>query len=314
MKTRKLGNSDLNITPIGLGAWAMGGADWQFGWGPQGDADSIAAIHRALELGINWIDTAAVYGLGHSEAVVAKAIEQWRGPRPYIFTKCARIWNEKREMGTSLKPASIRRECENSLRRLRIDTIDLYQIHWPGAAPSETDEGWTELANLQKQGKVHWIGVSNFNLGQLRRAQALAPITSLQPPYSLIRRDIEAEILPYCQQTGIGVIVYSPMASGLFTGAMTRERVAALPSEDWRTRSPEFQEPKLSQNLAVADRLCSVSKRHGCSPGEVAIAWTLRHPAVTGAIVGARNAKQADGVIRGADLQLAAAEAAEIEG
>jgi len=314
MKTRKLGNSDLNITPIGLGAWAMGGADWQFAWGHQDDADSIAAIHRALELGINWIDTAAVYGLGHSEEIVAKALEQWPGPRPYIFTKCARIWNEKREIGTSLKAASIRNECENSLRRLRIDTIDLYQVHWPAADPAETDEGWTELANLQKQGKARWIGVSNFNLGQLRRAWAIAPITSLQPPYSLIRRDIEAETLPYCQQTGIGVIVYSPMGSGLLTGAMTRERAAALPAEDWRTRSAEFKEPKLSQNLAVADRLRSASKRHGCSPGEVAIAWTLRHPAVTAAIVGARNAKQVDGVIRGAELQLAAAEIAEIEG
>jgi aryl-alcohol dehydrogenase-like predicted oxidoreductase len=292
----------------------MGGADWQFGWGHQDDADSIAAIHRALELGINWIDTAAVYGLGHSEEVVARALGQWPGPRPYIFTKCARIWNEKREIGTSLKAASIRRECENSLRRLRIDTIDLYQVHWPAADPSETDEGWTELASLQKQGKARWIGVSNFSLGQLCRAQALAPITSLQPPYSLIRRDIEAEILPYCQQTDIGIIVYSPMASGLLTGAMTRERVAALPPEDWRTRSPEFKEPKLSQNLAVADRLRSVSKRHGCSPGEAAIAWTLRHPAVTGAIVGARNARQVDGVIRAADLRLTPVDVSQVEG
>jgi aryl-alcohol dehydrogenase-like predicted oxidoreductase len=314
MKTRKLGNSDLNITRIGFGAWALGGADWQFGWGHQDDADSIAAIHRALELGFNWIDTAAVYGLGHSEEVVAKALERWPGPRPYIFTKCGRFWSKKRGMGTSLKAASIRKECECSLRRLRIDTIDLYQIHWPAADPAETDEGWTELANLQKQGKVRWIGVSNFNVGQLRRAGAIAPITSLQPPYSLIRRDIESEILPYCQQAGIGIIVYSPMASGLLTGAMTRERIAALPPEDWRTRSAEFKEPKLSRNLAVADRLRSVAKRHGCSPGEIAIAWTLRHPAVTAAIVGARNVKQVDGVVRGADLRLTAAEIAQIEG
>jgi aryl-alcohol dehydrogenase-like predicted oxidoreductase len=314
MKTRKLGHSDLNITPIGLGAWAIGGSDWQFGWGHQDDADSIAAIHRALELGINWIDTAAVYGLGHSEEVVAKALAAWPGQRPYLLTKCARLWNEKRQITTSLKAGSIRQECESSLRRLRIDTIDLYQIHWPAADPAETEEGWTEMANLQKQGKVRWIGVSNFNLEQLRRARAIAPITSLQPPYSLIRRDVERDILPYCQQNGVGVIVYSPMGSGLLTGAMTQERAAALPPEDWRTRSSEFKDPKLSQNLAIADRLRAVAKRHGCSPGEVAIAWTLRHPAVTGAIVGARNANQVDGVIRGADLQLTAAEISEIEG
>ncbi len=314
MKTRRLGNSDLNITRIGFGAWAIGGGDWQFGWGHQDDADSVAAIHRALELGINWIDTAAVYGLGHSEEVVAKALAGWPGPRPYIFTKCVRVWNEKREIATSLKAASIRQECDNSLRRLRVDTIDLYQIHWPAADPAETDEGWTELANLQKQGKVRWIGVCNFNREQLHRARAITPLTSLQPPYSLLRRDIEREILPYCQQNNIGVIVYSPMGSGLLTGAMTRERAAALPASDWRSRSPEFTEPRLSQNLALIDRLHAVAKRHGCIPGEVAIAWTLRHPAVTGAIVGARNAKQVDGVIRGADLNLTPADIAEIEG
>jgi aryl-alcohol dehydrogenase-like predicted oxidoreductase len=314
MKTRRLGNSDLNITRIGFGAWAIGGGDWQFGWGHQDDADSVAAIHRALELGINWIDTAAVYGLGHSEEVVTKALAEWPGPRPYIFTKCVRVWNEKREITTSLKAGSIRKECDDSLRRLRVDTIDLYQIHWPAGDSAETEEGWTELANLRKQGKVRWIGVCNFNLEQLRVARAIAPVTSLQPPYSLIRRDIEREILPYCQQNGIGVIGYSPMGSGLLTGAMSRERAAALPASDWRSRNLEFKEPKLSQNLAVVDRLRAVAKRHGCSPGEVAIAWTLRHPAVTGAIVGARNANQVDGVIRGAELQLTIAEIAEIEG
>jgi aryl-alcohol dehydrogenase-like predicted oxidoreductase len=314
MKTRQLGNSDLNITRIGFGAWAIGGSDWQFGWGHQDDADSVAAIHRALELGINWIDTAAVYGLGHSEEVVAKALAAWPCQRPYIFTKCARVWNEKREIATSLKAGSIRHECENSLRRLRVDTIDLYQIHWPAGDPAETEEGWTALANLQKQGKVRWIGVSNFNLEQLRLTRAIAPVTSLQPPYSLIRRDIEREILPCCQQNNIGVIAYSPMGSGLLTGAMSRERAAALPASDWRSRSPEFQEPRLSQNLALVDRLRAVAKRHGGNPGEFAIAWTLRHPAVTGAIVGARNAKQVDGVIRSADLDLTSADIAEIEG
>src|SRR5579862_776817 len=314
METRTLGNSDLNITRIGFGAWAIGGGDWQFGWGDQADADSVAAIHRALELGVNWIDTAAVYGLGHSEEVVAKALAEWPGPRPHVFTKCARVWNDKREITTSLKAGSIRRECDQSLRRLHVDTIDLYQIHWPAGDPAETEEGWTELANLRKQGKVRWVGVSNFNVEQLQRAQTIAPVTSLQPPYSLIRRDVEREILPYSQQDGVGVIAYAPMASGLLTGAMTRERAAALPSDDWRSRNPEFKEPKLSQNLAVVDRLRAVGKRHGRSPGEVAIAWTLRHPAVTGAIVGARNAKQVDGVVGGAELRLTASEVGEIEG
>src|ERR1017187_1902893 len=210
MKTRKLGNSDLEITPIGFGAWAIGGG-WEIGWGEQDDGDSVAAIHRALELGVNWIDTAAVYGLGHSETVVAKALAQWRGRRPYVFTKCGMVWDEKREVGFSLKAASIRQECENSLRRLHVDVIDLYQIHWPADNAVETEEGWNELVKLKAAGKVRWIGVSNFSAEELRRAQAIAPITSLQPPYSLIRRDIEADILPYCKEQGIGVIVYSPI-------------------------------------------------------------------------------------------------------
>jgi aryl-alcohol dehydrogenase-like predicted oxidoreductase len=314
MKTRKLGNSDMDITLIGFGAWAIGGGDWQFGWGNQDAADSIAAIHRALELGINWIDTAAVYGLGHSEEVVAKALDQWRGQRPYIFTKCGMIWDDKRQVGYSLKAPSIRKECENSLRRLRVDTIDLYQVHWSADDLAETEEGWTELARLQKEGKVRRIGVCNFNVEELCRCQAIAPITSLQPPYSLIRREIESEILPYCGQNDIGVIVYSPMGSGLLAGAMTRERVAALPDNDWRSRSPEFKEPKLSQHLAVVERLRAVGNRHERSPGEVAIAWTLRHAAVTAAIVGARNANQVEGVAGGAELRLSAEEIAEIEG
>jgi aryl-alcohol dehydrogenase-like predicted oxidoreductase len=313
MKTRKLGNSDLEITPIGFGAWAIGG-DWKFGWGQQDDGDSVAAIHRALELGVNWIDTAAVYGLGHSETVVAKALAQWRGRRPYVFTKCGMVWDEKREVGFSLKAASIRQECENSLRRLHVDVIDLYQIHWPADNAVETEEGWNELVKLKAAGKVRWIGVSNFSAEELRRAQAIAPITSLQPPYSLIRRDIEADILPYCKEQGIGVIVYSPMGSGLLTGAMSRERVAALPPEDWRTKNPEFKEPKLSKNLALAERLRAVGQRHGRTAGEAAIAWTLRHAAVTAAIVGARNAKQVEGVVGGAEWRLTAAETREIEG
>ena len=314
MKTRKLGNSDLEISPIGFGAWAIGGGDWQFGWGAQDESDSIAAIHRALELGINWIDTAAVYGLGHSEEVIAKALSAWSGPAPYIFTKCGMIWDENRKVDYSLKADSIRRECENSLRRLGVETIDLYQIHWSADDSAETEEGWAELVRLREEGKVRWIGVCNFSPEELALAQAIAPITSLQPPYSLIRRDIEAEILPWCEKTHTGVIAYSPMASGLLTGAMTRERAAALPANDWRSRSPEFTDPKLTQNLALTDRLAAVGKIHGRSPGEVAIAWTLHHPAVTGAIVGARNAKQIGEIAGAAALQLSAAEIAQIEG
>jgi aryl-alcohol dehydrogenase-like predicted oxidoreductase len=312
MNTRKLGNSDLAITPIGFGAWAVGGP-WQFGWGEQSDHDSIGAIHRALELGINWIDTAAVYGLGRSEEVVAKALRGWTGKRPYVFTKCGMVWDEKGEIGYRLRPASIRRECEASLRRLSADAIDLYQIHWPADDLVETLEGWATMADLQKEGKVRWIGVSNFSLQELQKAKGIAPITSLQPPYSLIRRDTERDLLPFCESANIGVIIYSPMASGLLTGAMTRERAASLPADDWRRGNPEFQEPKLSENLALVERVRVVGERRGKSPGEVAIAWTLRNPAVTGAIVGARNAKQIDGIVGGATLRLSPDEIEEIE-
>jgi aryl-alcohol dehydrogenase-like predicted oxidoreductase len=314
MQTRKLGNSDLHITRVGYGAWAIGGSGWQFAWGSQDDNDSIAAIHRSLELGVNWIDTAAVYGLGHSEEVVARALKTWSGPRPYVFTKCGLRWDERGNTRKVLRSDSIRGEVEDSLRRLAVDVIDLYQIHWPPDPDSpELEEGWSTLADLKKQGKVRWIGVSNFNVGQLRRAQAIAPVTSLQPPYSLIDRDIEPEILPYCLRAGIGVIVYSPMASGLLTGAMTRERAAALPEDDWRRRSSNFNQPKLSQNLALVERLREIGKRHGRSSGEVAIAWTLHNPAVTGAIVGARNARQAEGVMRAGELILTDKEVNEIE-
>jgi aryl-alcohol dehydrogenase-like predicted oxidoreductase len=312
MNTKKLGNSDLMITPMGFGAWAVGGP-WQFGWGAQSDRDSIAAIHRALELGINWIDTAAVYGLGHSERVVAKALRDWKGTRPYVFTKCGMVWNEKGEVGYSLRVDSVRRECEASLRRLSVDAIDLYQIHWPADHLAETAEGWITMTELQKEGKVRWIGVSNFSVQELQKVQAIAPVTSLQPPYSLIRGDAEKELLPFCQRENIGVVVYSPMASGLLTGAMTHERVAKLPDDDWRRRNPEFQEPKLSQNLALVERLGAIGARHGKSPGEVAIAWTLRHPAVTGAIVGARNAKQVDGIIGSSTFRLTEQEINKIE-
>jgi len=311
MKTKRLGNSDLFITPMGFGAWAIGGAGWEFGWGDQDDKASIAAIHRALELGINWIDTAAVYGMGHSEEVVAAALKSWRGPRPYVFTKCGLRWDEQGCVHRSLQADSIRRECEASLRRLKVETIDLYQIHWPN---EDLEEGWSEMARLQKEGKARWIGVSNFDANQLRRAEKIAPVTSLQPPYSLIRREIEPEILPYCRSNGIGVIVYSPMASGLLTGAMTRERAAKLPDSDWRSRDMEFVEPKLSKNLALVERLREMGEEYGRPPGQVAIAWILRNPAVTAAIVGARNAEQVEKNVGAVELQLTDEDVAEIEG
>ena len=314
MKTRQLGKSDLQITPVGFGAWAIGGSGWQFAWGAQNDDDSIAAIHRALELGVNWIDTAAVYGLGHSEEVVARALKGWSGPKPYIFTKCGLPVDASGEERKVLRADSIRKEAEASLRRLGISVIDLYQIHWPPEPDSpELEEGWSTLAALQREGKVRWIGVSNFNVKQMKRAQAIAPITSLQPPYSLLNREVEEDILPYCAYRDIGVIVYSPMASGLLTGAMTPERAAKLPKDDWRSRHADFQEPRLSRNLQLVEKLREIGNRHGRSPGEVAIAWTLRNPAVTGAIVGARTARQANGVMRAAELQLSDKEVSEIE-
>jgi aryl-alcohol dehydrogenase-like predicted oxidoreductase len=311
MQTKRLGNSDLEITPLGIGAWAMGGSGWAFSWGPQDDQESIAAIHAALDRGINWIDTAAVYGLGHSEEVVARALEG-RSAKPYVFTKCERIWNERGEIAKSLKEASIRQEVEASLRRLKVDVIDLYQIHWP-EPDEDIEEGWTAVAKLKQEGKVRYIGVSNFNTDQMKRAQAIAPITSLQPPYSLISPEIEESILPYAQAHNIGVIVYSPMKSGLLSGGMTRERVAAFAADDFRRRVPNFQEPLLTRNLELAELLRAIGKRHGRTPGEVAIAWTLRNPAVTAAIVGMRSASQVDGVIGAAEFRLSQEELGEIE-
>jgi aryl-alcohol dehydrogenase-like predicted oxidoreductase len=311
MKTKQLGNSDLFITPAGFGAWAIGGSGWEFAWGAQDDSDSVAAIHEALDAGINWIDTAAVYGVGHSEEVVARALEGVRD-RPYVFTKCSMVWNERREIGHSLKAGSIRRECEASLRRLRVETIDLYQIHWPDP-DEDIEEGWATLAALKREGKVRNIGVSNFNVAQMQRAQAIAPITSLQPRYSLLHRDIEGEILPFCARQNIGVIAYSPMASGLLTGAMTRERVAGLPADDWRKHHPDFQEPQLSRNLRLVSLLRTIGKRRGHTPAEVAVAWVLHNPAVTGAIVGARRPGQVRGVAGAAEFRLSPREVAEIE-
>ncbi len=311
MNTRRLGQSDLSITPVGFGAWAIGGGGWEFGWGPQDDRRSIAAIREALKVGVNWIDTAAVYGLGHSEEIVARALEGVR-PRPYVFTKCSMVWNEHREISHSLTAESVRRECEASLRRLKVDTIDLYQIHWPDP-DAEIEEGWATMAALKKEGKVRNIGVSNFSVRQMQRAQAISPITSLQPRYSLVHRDIEKETLPFVAREGIGVLAYSPMASGLLTGAMTRERIAGLAEDDWRKRNPDFREPQLSRNLRLASLLAEIARRHGRALGEVAIAWVLRDPAVTAAIVGARGPEQVRGLSGAADLRLDAGEVAEIE-
>ncbi|MDZ8079485.1 MAG: aldo/keto reductase [Nostoc sp. DcaGUA01] len=311
MQTKQLGNSELHITPIGFGAWAIGGGDWAFGWGAQDDEESIAAINRALDLGVNWIDTAAIYGLGHSEEVVAQALKG-RSNRPYIFTKCSLIWDEKGKIGNSLKADSIRREVEASLRRLDIETIDLYQIHWPNPDP-EIEEGWTTLAKLKDEGKVRYIGVSNFNVQQLQRAQNIAPVTSLQPPYSLVKPNVGNEILPFCKENNIGVIVYSPMQSGLLTGKMTPERVANFPDDDWRKNSSEFQQPRLSRNLKLVEVLQKIGEKHGRSPGEVAIAWTLNNPAVTAAIVGGRNPQQVEGIIGAGDFRLNQQELDEIE-
>ena len=318
MKTRPFGSTGLEITTVGLGAWAIGGPGYAFGWGPQDDDESVAAIERAVDLGINWVDTAPVYGLGHSEEVVARALRNLGSRRPLVFTKCSLVWPEgRRDVQHNLEAASIRREVENSLRRLGVETIDLMQIHWPRFFDAPTagsiEEGWGELAALKQAGKIRHIGVSNFKADDMERASKIAPVESLQPPYSLLRRAIEAETLPYCLAHNIGVIVYSPMQAGMLSGKMTAERVASLPEDDWRRRTPEFQEPRLSKNLAFVEVLRQVGARHGASPGEVAVAWVLRNPAVTAAIVGFRRPQQVDEMVGAAELQLTDADVRDVE-
>jgi aryl-alcohol dehydrogenase-like predicted oxidoreductase len=311
METTPLGNTGLEITRIGLGAWAIGGADYDWGWGAQDDEESIAAIHHALDLGLNWIDTAAQYGFGHSEEVVGRALEG-RNPRPFVFTKAGQPEGPERTTLQSLKRDSLMREVEGSLQRLGVDAIDLYQIHQP--IPDEDIEvGWQALVELRDEGVVRHIGVSNFSVDQLRRAESIAPVETLQPPYSLLAREIENDVLPFAEKRRIGVIAYSPMASGLLSGTMTHERIAALPSDDWRSRGERFREPQLSANLELASRLARIGARSGVSAGAVAVAWALRHPAVHGVIVGFRNAEQVEPILRAASLELGPRDIAEIE-
>jgi len=312
LRTTQLGQTDLEITRVGFGAWAIGGGDWEFGWGPQDDEQSIAAIHRALECGINWIDTAAAYGFGRSERIVGRAL-QGLAERPYLFTKCSLLEGADRRVVHSLKRDSIVREAEASLQRLGVDAIDLYQIHWPIPA-TDIEEGWAALAGLKEQGLVRHIGVSNFDVDQLRVIGRLAPVETLQPQYSLIKRAAERELLPFAEQEGIGVIVYSPMGSGMLSGGMTRARVESLPEDDWRGRDARFNEPALSRNLELVERLKTVADRYETTPGAVAVAWTLRNPAVGGAIVGFRRPDQVDPILPSASLELTDRDVAEIEG
>jgi aryl-alcohol dehydrogenase-like predicted oxidoreductase len=313
LEKRAFGKTGMEITPIGFGSWAIGGSGWAAAWGPQDDEEAVGAIRRAVELGMNWIDTAAAYGLGHSEELVAGALEDVpESDRPYVFTKCSLVWDEKRDVHNNLKKDSVKRECEGSLRRLQTDVIDLYQIHWP-RPKEDIEEGWSALAELKEEGKVRHIGVSNFDVSQMERAQGIAPVETLQPPYNMLNRGIEEEILPYCAEHDLGVIVYSPMRSGLLTGKMTRERVQNLPTDDWRRKNSDFQEPRLSRNLELVELLEEIGKEHGRSPAEVAIAWTLRHPAVTAAIVGGRRPDQVDGIIGAAEFRLGDDELERIE-
>lgn len=311
LKTAQLGSTGLQITRVGFGAWAIGGGGWEFGWGPQEDDQSLQAIHRALELGVNWIDTAAAYGFGRSEEVVARAL-QGLSQRPYVFTKASLLEGPGRRVVHNLERDSILREAHASVQRLGVDAIDLYQIHWP--VPGEDiEEGWSAFAELKEQGLVRHIGVSNFDVEQLRRIQQVAPVETLQPQYSLIERDVEKDVLPFAERQGIGVIVYSPMGSGLLTGRMTRQRIDAMPEDDWRKHDERFNEPELARNLQTAERLAAVAARHDTAPGAVAIAWALRNRAVDGAIVGFRSAEQVDPLIEGANLELSDDDVTTIE-
>lgn len=313
---RRLGRTDMSITPVGLGAWAIGGGDWAVGWGDQDDSKSIAAIRHAVERGINWIDTAAIYGLGHSEEVVRAALKDIpHSERPLIFTKCGLRWDENNHMAPPQnvgKPESIRAECEASLKRLGVDRIDLYQMHWPAKDGTPIADYWGALLDLKRQGKVRAVGLSNHNVGQLEVAEKIGHVDTLQPPFSAIRREFAANELPWCVAHDTGVIVYSPMQSGLLTGAFTEERAKKLPANDWRSRNAEFTGDKLKANLALAATMKAVGERHGSDAASAAIAWTLAWPGVSGAIVGARSPEQVDGWIDAARLDLTQADLKEI--
>jgi len=297
---RTLGNSDMQLTSIGFGAWAIGGGDWAYAWGPQDDKESVAAIRRALDLGVNWIDTAAVYGLGHSEEVVAQALKG-SGHTPYVFTKCSLRWGADKKIYNSLRAASVAEELEASLRRLNVESIDLYQVHWPNPE-NEIEEGWEALARLRQQGKVRWIGVSNFNVQQIERVAKIAPVTSLQPPYSMLRPAVQAEIN------------YSPMLSGMLTGKMTPERIAAMPADDWRRNNIEYKEPRLGRNMRLVELLREIGSGHGVTPGVVAVAWTLHNPAITAAIVGGRSPHQVEETAAALEYRLSEEEYGRING
>jgi aryl-alcohol dehydrogenase-like predicted oxidoreductase len=313
LPVRQLGTTDMEITRVGLGAWAIGGGGWSFAWGPQDDNESIAAMNHAIERGVNWIDTAPVYGLGHSEEVVGRMLAKRRGnDRPFIFTKCGMIWGDDRMKDPVRSLGQIRRECEASLRRLRVERIDLYQFHWPDATGIPVEESWRIMEQLVDEGKVRAIGVSNFDVSLLRKIDALRHVDSLQPPFSLIRRDVAAVEIPWCHAHRTGVIVYSPMQSGILTDSFTADRVKQMPDDDWRKRAANFQTPRLEKNIALRDALKPVAARHNTTIAAIAVAWTLTWPGVTGAIVGARSPAQIDGWIDAATLELSAPDLDEI--
>jgi aryl-alcohol dehydrogenase-like predicted oxidoreductase len=309
------GSTGMDITRVGFGAWAIGGAGWTFGWGEQDDAESVAAIRHAVQAGVNWIDTAAVYGLGHSETVVAQALAPFSADdRPYVFTKCGLVWDESDRSAEPRRvaaSANIRNEVDASLRRLKVERIDLYQVHWPPTDGTPLEEYWQAMLDLKQAGKVRAVGLSNHGVKELDRAEAVGHVDSLQPPFSLIDRDA-ADVVDWCREHGSGVIVYSPMQSGLLTGAFTVERAAALPADDWRAGDPEFTGERLRRNLALVDALRPVADRYGTTVGAVAVAWTLAYPGVTAAIVGARRPSQVDGWLGAATVRLTGDDLAEI--